>query len=85
MKTEKNTIILNEPEKGSKARMWKVNEKLMSILSLLPRESQKVFGDSSIKSRARKGQLDFPEKTQVKEATLKNAEAVGEITEKWPR
>jgi integrase len=47
---EKNTIILNEPEKGSKARMWKVNAKLMGILSLLPRESQKVFGDSSIKS-----------------------------------
>jgi integrase len=47
---EKNTITLNDPEKGSNARMWKVSQKLIGMLNALPRESQKVFGDGSINS-----------------------------------
>jgi integrase/DNA-directed RNA polymerase subunit RPC12/RpoP len=48
--SEKNIITLNDPEKRSNARMWKVSQKLIGMLNTLPRESQKVFGDSSINS-----------------------------------
>jgi len=47
---EKSIITLNNPEKGSKARMWKANAKLMGMLSLMPRESSKVFGNGPINS-----------------------------------
>lgn len=33
---EKNIIILNDPEKGSNPRMWKVTTKLLNMLCLLP-------------------------------------------------
>jgi len=42
---EKNINILNDPEKGSNPRMWKVTTKLLNMLCLLPRKSQKVFGE----------------------------------------
>lgn len=45
---EKNIITLNDPEKRSNPRMWKVNQKLMDMLAALPKDSQRVFGDSSI-------------------------------------
>ena len=45
---EKNIITLNDPEKHSNPRMWKVNQKLMDMLSAMPKNSQRVFGDSSI-------------------------------------
>ncbi len=45
---EKNIITLNDPEKRSNPRMWKVNQKLMDMLGAMPRDSQRVFGDSSI-------------------------------------
>jgi integrase len=44
---EKNIITLNEPEKGSNPRLWKVTQKLMSMLNNLPRESAFVFGNGS--------------------------------------
>jgi len=47
---EKSIITLNNPEKGSKTRMWKANDKLMGMLSLMPRESSKVFGNGPINS-----------------------------------
>jgi len=47
---EKSIIKLNEPEKGSNPRMWKVSQKLIAMLNALPRNSQKVFGDGPINS-----------------------------------
>ena len=41
---EKNVITLNNPEKGSNPRMWKVTPKLTGMLNCLPRVSEKVFG-----------------------------------------
>ena len=43
---ERRIVTLNEPEKGSKPRMWKVSEKLIGMLKSLPRENEKVFGKS---------------------------------------
>jgi integrase len=45
---KKNIITLNDPEKGSNSRMWKVSQKLMDMLAAMPKDSQRVFGDSSI-------------------------------------
>lgn len=47
---EKSIITLNVPEKGSNARMWRANAKLVGMLSLLPKESQRVFGNGPINS-----------------------------------
>lgn len=47
---EKSIITLNDPEKGSNARMWKVTQKLIGMLNNLPRESSKVFGTCSMQS-----------------------------------
>jgi integrase/transcription elongation factor Elf1 len=47
---DKNTITLNSPEKGSNPRMWKVSSKLIAMLNALPRNSEKVFGESSLHS-----------------------------------
>jgi integrase len=47
---EKNVITLNEPEKGSLARMWRVTSNLISMLNLLPKENIRVFGKGNIHS-----------------------------------
>jgi len=47
---EKNTVTLNNPEKGSNPRMWKVSPKLIAMLNAMPRISEKVFGESSLHS-----------------------------------
>ena len=47
---EKNTITLNDPEKGSNPRLWKVSQKLMSMLNNLPKDSEAVFGNGPITS-----------------------------------
>ena len=47
---EKNLVTLNEPEKGSNPRMWKVSATLIAMLNMLPRESVKIFGDGPINS-----------------------------------
>ncbi|MGB9693742.1 MAG: tyrosine-type recombinase/integrase [Fervidobacterium sp.] len=47
---EKGIVKLNDPEKGSNPRMWKVSQKLIAMLNALPRESQRVFGDGPINS-----------------------------------
>jgi integrase len=46
----KSIITLNDPEKGSNPRMWKVSAKLIAMLYNLPKESLKVFGDGPINS-----------------------------------
>jgi integrase/DNA-directed RNA polymerase subunit RPC12/RpoP len=47
---EHNTITLNEPEKNSNARMFKVSSKLISMLNMLPKKSDKVFGYTPLQS-----------------------------------
>jgi len=47
---EKNIITLNDPEKNSNPRMWRVTPKLIGMLNMLPRASQSVFGDGPINS-----------------------------------
>jgi integrase/rubredoxin len=82
--SEKNTITLNEPEKGSNSRMWKVTQKLMDMLSAMPKSSQRVFGDSSINSmkttfiRARKrlaAKLQNPRLLNISFHTLRHWKA----------
>jgi integrase len=48
--TERNLVTLNLPEKHSNPRMWKVSPRLIAMLSALPKNSQRVFGDSSMDS-----------------------------------
>jgi len=43
---EKRIVTLNEPEKGSNPRMWKVSAALMEMLNALPRTSEQVFPGS---------------------------------------
>jgi integrase len=47
---ERHIITLNDPEKGSNPRIWKVSEKLIGMLKCLPNNSQKVFGDTTYDS-----------------------------------
>ncbi len=44
--SEKRIITLNEPEKGSNPRMWKVSSTLIEMLNALPRTSEQVFPGS---------------------------------------
>ena len=44
---ERGVIILNLPEKGSEPRIFKVTNKLLSMLNRLPKTNQKVFGNVS--------------------------------------
>jgi integrase len=48
--TEKNLVTLNDPEKNSNPRMWRVSSELIEMLKMLPKTSTKVFGDGSINS-----------------------------------
>jgi integrase len=43
---ERNVITLNEPEKGSNPRMWKVNSRLIEMLNMLPKQSEFIFTGS---------------------------------------
>lgn len=47
---DRRIITLNDPEKGSKPRIWKVSDKLIGMLKNLPRNSQKVFGNTTYDS-----------------------------------
>jgi integrase len=42
---EKNLITLNTPEKGSKARIFKISNKLASMLNALSKKSNRAFND----------------------------------------
>ncbi len=48
--TERRLINLKHPEKGSSPRIFKVSAKLIEMLSKLPRESNRLFGKSSLNS-----------------------------------
>lgn len=47
---EKNLVTLNDPEKGSNPRIWKVSPTLTGMLNMLPKKSAKIFGDGSVNS-----------------------------------
>jgi len=47
---EHNAITINDPEKNSNARMFKASGKLIAMLNLLPKKSDKVFGYTPLKS-----------------------------------
>ena len=46
MDTEKRIITLNEPEKGSNPRMWKVSTQLIEMLNALPKTCEQIFPGS---------------------------------------
>jgi integrase len=48
--SERNTITLNEPEKRSRPRIWKVTPQLIAQLNALPKNSEKMFGDCKMDS-----------------------------------
>ena len=48
--SKRRMITLNNPEKGSNARAWKVSGELIGMLNALPKKSQRVFGDGSVNS-----------------------------------
>jgi len=48
--SERNTITLNNPEKNSNPRMWKVTPQLIAQLNALPKNSELVFGCSKMDS-----------------------------------
>jgi integrase len=81
---EKNIVTLNNPEKGSNPRMWKVSQKLTAMLNALHREGQTVFGNGPItsmkttfiKSRKRIAlKLQNPRLTQISFHTLRHWKA----------
>ncbi|MEM3699914.1 MAG: site-specific integrase [Candidatus Bathyarchaeia archaeon] len=40
---ERQIIVLNQPEKGSQPRVFKVSSKLIGMLNALPRKSERIF------------------------------------------
>jgi integrase len=48
--SERATVTLNEPEKHSNPRMWKVTPQLVAQLNALPKTDQKVFGNCRMDS-----------------------------------
>lgn len=48
--SERNTTTLNEPEKHSNPRIWRVTPQLVAQLNALPRNNPKVFGDCRMDS-----------------------------------
>ena len=64
---ERRLITLNQPEKNSLPRIWRVSTRLLQMLNALPKKSLKVFGDgpiNSIKSTFIKGRRRLASKLQ---------------------
>jgi len=49
--SERRIITLNDPEKGSNPRAWKVTSELIGMLNSLPKKSLRIFGDGPINSQ----------------------------------
>ncbi|MEM3010422.1 MAG: tyrosine-type recombinase/integrase [Candidatus Bathyarchaeia archaeon] len=47
---ERRVIVLNEPEKGSNPRVWRISSKLVEMLNSLQRKSEKIFPNKSLAS-----------------------------------
>jgi len=45
---ERRTIRLNQPEKGSNPRIWRISPRLTAMLNALPRKSEFIFGQGPI-------------------------------------
>jgi len=73
--SERHVVTLNEPEKGSNPRMWKVSQKLIGMLNGLPKTSEQVF-PGSLKSmkvtwvKARKRLAEKLQNPRLKKITL---------------
>ena len=39
-----NILTLNEPEKGSNPRQFKISDKLVALINKLPRNDKRIFG-----------------------------------------
>jgi len=48
--SQRNIITLNEPEKGSNPRAWKVSSELIGMINALPKKGTRIFGDGPIGS-----------------------------------
>jgi len=48
---ERRIVILNDPEKNSKARIFNVSAKLTAMLNKLPKDSERVFGYVSLENK----------------------------------
>jgi integrase/ribosomal protein S27AE len=48
--SERRIITLNDPEKGSNPRAWKVSSELVGMLNNLPKKSKRLFGDGPMNS-----------------------------------
>lgn len=84
---EKNTVIVNNPEKNSNARIFKASYKLIAMINALPKASDRVFGSSAfrtmqvgfIQQRKRVArQLQNPRLAQIKFHTLRHWKATME-------
>jgi len=49
--SERRIITLNDPEKGSNPRAWKVTSELIGMLNTLPKKSLRIFGEGSVSSQ----------------------------------
>jgi len=45
--TENNTVVVNEPEKGSNPRIIRVSDRLIRVVEALPKKCDRVFGKSN--------------------------------------
>lgn len=46
-----HTLRLNAPEKGSDPRIWRISTKLVKMLNNLPKTSNNIFGESSLRTK----------------------------------
>lgn len=49
--SERRIITLNDSEKGSNPRAWKVTKELIGMLNTLPKKSLRIFGQGSVSSQ----------------------------------
>ncbi|MEM1785736.1 MAG: site-specific integrase [Candidatus Bathyarchaeia archaeon] len=47
---ERKIIILNEPEKGSNPRIWRISDKLIEMLKNLPKNNERIFPNKTLAS-----------------------------------
>ena len=47
---ERRLIILNEPEKGSNPRIWRISTKLVEMLKNLPKRNERIFPNKTLAS-----------------------------------
>jgi len=82
-----HSLRLNEPEKGSNPRVWRIPTKLVKMLNNMPKTSTRIFGDSSLRTkrcnyedqrRRIAGKLQNPRLLQIKFQTFRHWKATME-------